>query len=108
MMGKDFAAVGGSMTGADALEHGRASFGRRAWQDAYAQISAADREAPLEFEDLERLAVAASLVGRDSDSAEIWSRAHHECLRRGNAARAARCAFWLAFGLLFQGEQAHA
>jgi DNA-binding NarL/FixJ family response regulator len=96
------------MTGADALKQGRASFGRQAWQDAHAQLSAADREAPLEFEDLERLAVAAYLVGRDSDSAEVWSRAHHECLRRGDAARAARCAFWLAFGLLFQGEQAHA
>lgn len=96
------------MTGADALKQGRASFERWAWRDAYTQLSAADREAPLEFEDLERLAVAAYLVGRDRDSAEVWARAHHESLSRGDAARAARCAFWLALGLLFQGEQARA
>ena len=71
------------MTTADALDRGRESFGRQAWADAYAQLSAADREAPLEPEDLERLATAAYLLGRDADSAEAWARAHHECLRPG-------------------------
>lgn len=47
------------MTTDDALDRGRESFGRQAWGDAYAQLSAADHEAPLELEDLERLAVAA-------------------------------------------------
>ena len=41
-----------------ALDDGRASFERHAWGDAYAQLSA-DRKAPLEFDDLERPAVAA-------------------------------------------------
>jgi hypothetical protein len=50
--------------GEHAFDGGRASFGRQAWGDAYAQLSAADKEAPLEFDDLERLAVAAYLVGR--------------------------------------------
>ena len=63
-----------------ALDGGRASFGRQAWGDAYAQLSAADQEAPLELDDLERLAVAAYLVGRDEESTEIWARAHHECV----------------------------
>ena len=94
------------MTAADALDRGRESFGRRAWGDAYAQLSAADRESPLEPEDLERLATAAYLVGRDDDSADVWTRAHHACLRRGSVERAARCAFWLAFGLLLKGELA--
>ncbi len=94
------------MTTADALIRGRESFGRRAWGDAYAYLSVADREASLEPEDLEMLAVAAHLVGRNSDSAEILVRAHQECLRRGHVARAARCAFWLAFGLLSRGEMA--
>lgn len=80
--------------------------GRRAWAEAYAQLSAADREAPLEVEDLERLAAAAYLNGRDEDSAEVWARAHHAWARLGAAARAARCAFWLAFGLLNKGELA--
>lgn len=75
------------MTRHDALDRGRESFGRQAWKDAHAQLSAADQEAPLELEDLERLAVAAYLVGRDGDSLEVWARAHHECLRVGDARR---------------------
>ena len=63
-------------------------------------------QAPLEPGDLERLATAAYLVGRDDESAELWARAHHELLGRGETGRAARCAFWLAFGLLNRGESA--
>jgi ATP/maltotriose-dependent transcriptional regulator MalT len=63
-----------------------------------------DHDTPLELEDLERLAVTAHLVGRDSESSDVWSRAHHECLRLGDRARAARCAFWLAFSYLIKGE----
>jgi ATP/maltotriose-dependent transcriptional regulator MalT len=94
------------MTTADALARGRESFGRRAWADAFAQLSAADRESPLEAEDLERLAWAAYLIGRDDDGADAAARAHHEFLRRGEVERAVRCAFWLAFGLLNRGEVA--
>jgi DNA-binding CsgD family transcriptional regulator len=91
---------------ADALDLGRASFARRAWGDAYAQLSAADREAALAPEDLVRLALAAHLVGRDADSADVWTRAHHAFVSRGDAEQAARCAFWLAFWLMLQGERA--
>ena len=94
------------MTAADALARGQASFGRQAWGDAYAQLSAADREAALEPDDLERLAMAAHLVGRDADSADAYARSHHGFLKRGDAPRAARCAFWLAFHLLIEGEPA--
>lgn len=94
------------MTTADAIDRGRESFRRQAWGDAYTQLSAADHETPLELEDLERLAMAAYLIGRDGDSADVWARAHHECLRLGDGARAARCAFWLAFSLLNRGELA--
>jgi len=96
------------MTMDDALDRGRESFGRQAWGDAYAQLSATDHQAPLELEDLERLAVAAYLIGKDDDSADALTRAHHECLHLGDAERAARCAFWLAFGLLNRGEMAQA
>jgi DNA-binding NarL/FixJ family response regulator len=94
------------VTMAAALDRGRTSFGRQAWGDAYAQLSAADREAALEPDDLERLAMAAHLVGRDSDSADAYARAHHGFLNRGDTPRAARCAFWLAFHLLIGGEPA--
>ncbi len=47
------------MTTADALHRGRESFERRVWGDAYAHLSAANREVQLEPEDLERLAASA-------------------------------------------------
>ena len=53
------------MTTAQALARGRECFARRAWADAFAELSAADREARLEPEDLERLATAAYLIGSD-------------------------------------------
>jgi ATP/maltotriose-dependent transcriptional regulator MalT len=96
------------MTTTDTLERGRASFERRAWADAFDKLSAADRESPLAPEDLELLATAAFLVGRDADCDEVLARAHTEWLRLGGAERAARCAFWLAFGLLNRGELARA
>jgi DNA-binding NarL/FixJ family response regulator len=94
------------MTTADTLDRGRASLERQAWADAFDKLSAADREASLAPEDLERLAMAAYLMGRDADSDEVLARAHQEWLRLGGTERAARCAFWLAFGLLNRGELA--
>ncbi len=94
------------MTSADALVKGRAAFDREAWAEAYAQLAAADRESPLEPDDLELLGMAAQLVGRDADSAELAERAHHEFLRRGDVARAVRCAFYLVMTLLNRGEMA--
>ena len=38
------------MTAAGSLDRGRVAFGRQAWGDAYAQLTAADREAALEPE----------------------------------------------------------
>src|SRR5262245_59493684 len=78
------------------------------WGDAFAELSAAHREGQLGVEDLERLAVAAYMVGRDGDSEDAWLAAHHAWLRSGEPERAARCAFWQALGLFFRGELAPA
>jgi AcrR family transcriptional regulator len=78
------------------VEHGRAAFARRSWGEAYTQLSAAEHAPLLDVGHLERLAVAAFLVGRDVDSTSAWERAHHACVRVGDTPRAARCAFWLA------------
>lgn len=95
------------MNASDAVERGRASFARWAWGDAYATLSAADRDRSLDPEDLEHLAIAAHLIGREAESAEIWARAHQAFLSLDNVERAARCAFWLAlFSLLMQGDLA--
>ena len=78
------------------------------WGDAFAELSAAHREGRLGVEDLERLAVAAYMVGRDDACEAAWIAAHHAWLRRGEAERAARCAFWQALGLFFRGDLAPA
>ena len=93
-----------SLVTKDTLHRGHESFARHAWGDAYAQLSSADREASLDPEDLELLATAAYLVGKDIESAEVWTRAHQGFLSREDVPGAARCALWLAFGLLNAGE----
>jgi DNA-binding NarL/FixJ family response regulator len=93
---------------ADREERARDSFERRMWSDAFDQLSKAHREGQLEVEDLERLAVAAYMVGRDDACEQAWIAAHRAWLRRGEAGRAARCAFWHALGLFFRGDLAPA
>lgn len=90
----------------DALDRGREAFGQQEWAEAYTRLSAADQGASLEPEDLERLAVAAYLVGRDTDSTDALVRAHQAFLRQGEVKCAVRCAFWLSFRFLNRGEQA--
>jgi len=93
-------------TRADALAQGRAAYDAKAWLDAHARLSAADRDVQLDPADLERLAVAARLIGRDVESLELWERAHHAWLGAGEPARAARAAVWLAMRFLVEGEAA--
>ena len=95
-----------STPASDALDRGREAIGRRAWGDAHRWLSTADRDAPLDPDDLERLATAAYLVGRDGESADLWTRAQQEFSRRGEPEAAARCAFWLGFQLMMSGEGA--
>jgi DNA-binding NarL/FixJ family response regulator len=89
---------------ADILDRGRESYGRHAWADAHAALSAADEANPLEPGDVVRLATAAYLIGRDDESTDLLERAHHEYLGRGEVEPAVRCAFWLAFFLLGGGQ----
>jgi len=99
-------AVGGTSTGrptklAALQARGREALERRAWGEAYAMLAAADGGFSLDPADLERLAIAAHLVGRDEESFDAWARAHRGFMGEGDSRRAARCAFWLAiFGLL--------
>jgi ATP/maltotriose-dependent transcriptional regulator MalT len=98
----------GNMTDTRALERGRESFARKAWAESYRLLQAADRDAPLEPEDLEQLAIAAYLVGRDDDCDAITARAHQSFLDRGDREGAARAAFWLGFALFGRGAMAPA
>jgi DNA-binding NarL/FixJ family response regulator len=88
-------------------DRARAAFDQHDWTEAYRLLSApgGDGQDPV---DLERLAVAAYLVGDDGASTAAWERAHRGHLRKGSTADAASCAFWLALVLLLQGESARA
>jgi ATP/maltotriose-dependent transcriptional regulator MalT len=96
------------MTDLATLRRGRKSFEQRAWSDAHRLFSAADRDGALEPEDLERVATAAYLLGRDRESEAFRERAHQAFVNRGDHEGAARSAGWLAFGLLQRGAVAPA
>lgn len=81
------------------------AWSRHAWGDVFAILSAADRRRPLDPGDLERLALAAHLTGRDTESDDLWTRAHHAWLTRGDVPRAVRCVFWLGLDLVLSGER---
>jgi DNA-binding CsgD family transcriptional regulator len=90
------------------LERGREAWARRRWGDAVVALRAADGESVLAVADLERLALAQYLIGDEAATAETWQRAHHDRMAAGDTAGAARCAFWLAFGLDITGTDARA
>ena len=96
------------MTEAQALERARESFDRKAWAESYRLLRAAERETPLPPEDLERLATAAYLIGRDEESETYRTRAHQLFLERSDCEGAARSACLLAFALLHRGARAPA
>ena len=88
------------------VDRAREAFGRSAWGEAYTLWAEADRDQALVPDDLSGWATAAYLVGHDAEADDLWARAHEECLDRGDAAQAARCAFWLGLGLVLRGETA--
>lgn len=92
----------------------RADEGRRSqpasrkWEAEYVELAARDRQAPLEPAELERMAMAAFLLGRDTESVDILTRAHQLSMDRGDPQHAARCAVWAACALMTMGERARA
>ena len=96
------------MTTNDALEKGREAFFRRAWAAAYTELSTAARDGAGGPGDLERLAIAAYLIGQDAESADAWSRAYRAYVDEGDVNHAALCGFHLGMGFMNQGEMARA
>jgi DNA-binding NarL/FixJ family response regulator len=90
------------------VERGRELYADRAWSDAYAALSGADRKAPLTAGDLELLATAAYMLGRHGDFYAALERAHQAHLNAGDALPAARCAFWVGINLVQEGEMGRA
>jgi DNA-binding NarL/FixJ family response regulator len=90
------------------LDAGRRAAAVEAWRDAYKFLAEADASSPLAADDLELLATAASLLGRDAEWSRLFERAHHAYLEAGDSRRAVRCAFWIGVRLMRAGEVARA
>ena len=88
------------------MQAAREAFARRSWLEVYTLL--ADAADDLDADQLEMLAVAANLIGRDQDSVRAWERSHAEHLRAGRSDRAALSACWAALTLLLRGETAQA
>ena len=84
---------------AGALARGRDAFQREAWSDARTLLAQADREAPLEPDDLDRLATAAFLIGEEAASIDARTRAHQGFVERGETLRAVRSAYFLLLSM---------
>ena len=91
-------------SGAELVERGRAAYAQRAWLVAFEALSEADAVAPLGADDLEVLATAAYLLGRDDDQVRLLERAMQAHIEAGNEARAAYCACWIGFNLADRRE----
>jgi DNA-binding NarL/FixJ family response regulator len=90
------------------VERARELYAERAWNDAHAALSAAEHNAPLAADDLERLATAAYMIGRQDEYFDALGRAHRAHLDAGEALAAAHCAAWIGVNLAQQGEMGRA
>jgi DNA-binding CsgD family transcriptional regulator len=86
------------------LERGREAYAGREWVTAFEALAAADEETPLSAGDLERLARAAYMLGRDDEYVRGLERAHSVHLDSGDVRPAVRCAFWIGHSMMFRGH----
>jgi DNA-binding NarL/FixJ family response regulator len=93
---------------ASELSRGRQAYAENAWSQAFDSLTRCDHERPLSAQDLELLARAAYMLGRDQEYAHSLERAFHAYLDAGDVASAARCTWWIGHGHLFRGEPAPA
>ncbi len=96
-----------SATGHD-LARAREAYAARRWEDAWRLLMEADRVSALPPEDLERLAWASALTGRDDGMLAATERLHAACAEAGDERGAAHAAFWHGFRLFGRGESGRA
>lgn len=92
---------------ADQSAQAAIAFNDGAWATVY-RLLADGTEGDLSTADLDRLAVAAYLLGRDEDAVGAWERGYRRHLDADDRPEAARCAFWAALCSMLQGQMAHA
>jgi DNA-binding NarL/FixJ family response regulator len=88
----------------DQLKLGREAFGARRWSAATEALEAANEQRALDAPDLEVLATALFMVGREEEHLVVLERAHQRHLEAGSLRPAAACAFWLGMQLFMGGE----
>jgi DNA-binding NarL/FixJ family response regulator len=96
--------MSGQANPAAALERGRSAYADRAWTNAYESLASADASEPLAPADLELLATAAYMLGRDEEWVAIHERVHREHLDNHRLDHAARSAIWIGFSFALRGE----
>ncbi len=92
----------------EAIAQGRAAHRAMAWAAAIESLAEADAAEALDPADLQLLAEATYLVGREADAITLWTRTHRAWLVAGARSAAARCAFWIGLVLELRGDQAQA
>src|ERR671925_2120402 len=92
----------------DALERGRGSYARAAWNEAFEELTLADEATPLGAHDLQLLATSAFMLGRVDDFLGLMERTHHAFLDEGDLLAATRCTFYIGVNLAIRGEIARA
>jgi len=88
------------------VQAAREAFARHSWLEVFTRLT--DAAEDLDGDQLEMLAVAANLIGRDQDSVWAWEQAHTAHVRAGRPGRAAMSACWAALTLLLRGDMAQA
>jgi DNA-binding CsgD family transcriptional regulator len=86
------------------LGRGHSAHAGQAWLEAFEAFSAADRVEPLAAGDLELLAEAAYMLGREEGYLAALERAHRSHLDAEEPLAALRCAFWIGVNLARRGD----
>ena len=81
----------------------RAGSESRDWDEAYRLLSAVPY-GDLSIEDVDRLATAAYMTGRDEAAFELWARLHGDCAQADQVELAARFGLRVAQTMAFKGD----
>jgi DNA-binding NarL/FixJ family response regulator len=92
----------------DACPQAREAAARGDWKAAYRAFEQVDDNLTWDADDLVLWSTAGYLLGRVDTAIDTMSRAHDVHVRRGDAAAAVRCGFWVVFMLLGRGDHAQA
>jgi DNA-binding NarL/FixJ family response regulator len=85
------------------IEDARAAYAAHRWDDTFRLLLGIVVDT-LDVDDLDRLATAAYLTGRDDEGFTYWVRAHQVCVTASELHRAAYFGMRLAQGLGFKGD----